>query len=169
MGEFQTMNSVLMELYHVLYFPILGVPDNNHTEFLVFTFTSWSKNLPLIAFCQSWNFLRVAIQFVHFWPQSVLNKIVVMRRDIVVQFWYLFFLLILVILLLFGLLFFIIIIWRNFFTFYSLHFSHETKNLLSTFSIGFILQNFPRSRNNILLFFLFRREVQMQIGSCKFI
>lgn len=79
--KFHWKNSVSMMRNHLVDFPSLGVPNDDTWGFFVESVAGAGHKLAIVAFADVLKLMGMTVEFVHFWPECVFDKVVVMRRD----------------------------------------------------------------------------------------
>lgn len=116
--------------------PLIEIPNNYITGNFGQAIAARSHQLSFITFCQTRNLMRVTIKLIHFWPESMLYQIVIMRRKIEVNF--IIFNILRSLLNIYLLFFFVIIIRSYFLPFYFLNLCHQPQHLSASFCISLI-------------------------------
>ncbi len=66
---------------HLVDFPSLSVPNDDTRGLFVKSIAGAGHKLAIVAFADILKFVGMTVEFVHFRPERVLDKVVVMRRD----------------------------------------------------------------------------------------
>lgn len=147
----------MMSFQLLHHFERVRLPYKYSTMLLHLTFARTCYIFAMIRGSQRFQFKTMAIQFIKFRPQSMFGQVIFARRFVEI----LFFLFLLLYHIDHFLIFILVIITIVFLFFYFDLSSQQPQHLLASFSLCIVLDYLARLAYNVLIFFFFGVEVQM--------